>query len=74
MISNYNKISKKVQNFKKSRHLKESIFNIQQWLIKKCDILRQLYIFLIIKLKNSLKNSFIWKSETQTKKQFIVLL
>ncbi len=74
MISNYNKISKKVQNFKKSTHLKKFIFNIQQWLIKKCDILRQLYIFLIIKLKNSLKNSFIWKSETQTKKQFIVPL
>ncbi len=62
------KFQDEMHNLVEFTHFEKFIF-IQQWLTKKCDILGQLCVFLLASYKkNSIKNSFIWKSEKGQKR------
>ncbi len=55
-----------MQNLAKFTHFEKFIF-IQKWLTKKCDLLGQLYVFLITSCKKFHSISFTWKSEIKLK-------
>jgi hypothetical protein len=62
-------VQNEMQNLAKFAHFEKFIF-IQEWLTQKCDMLRQLYVFLITSCKKIHSNSFSYMKDWQGLKKY----